>query len=61
MDEKYSYEIEALKRERLLKEQIVESYRNKIINELLEGNNPIVHEVVEPPKKSFWKRLFSAL
>jgi len=57
----YNNELRALEKERFLKEEIVNSYKNRIINELLSEENPIIHEVIKTPKKSFWKRLLSAL
>ncbi len=57
----YGYECKSLKREEILKEQILESYRTKLINELLSGENPIIHEVIEKPKKSFWQKLWSII
>jgi len=57
----YNYEVKSLKREELLKEQIVEGYKNKLIEELLNAENPIVTEVAEPPKKSLWQRICSVL
>jgi hypothetical protein len=55
----FNFETKALAREKVLKEMIVDSYKNRLINEILSTNEPIVHEVIKVPKKSFWKRLFS--
>lgn len=57
----YGFECKSLKREKALKEQVIEGYKNKLINELVSGDSPIVHEVVETPKKTFWQKLCAAI
>ena len=57
----YGFECKSLKREKAIKDQVLESYKNKLINDLISGEKPIVHEVVETPKKTFWQKLCAAI
>lgn len=55
----YIKELALLDKEKKLKEQIVESYRNRLVYEILSEKPEIDSSVKIMEKKTFWKKFFS--